>query len=245
MDAFGQLDRAEGAVEPQHVYIAKRDHRGHECFRVAAGEHVRAVVQIKTCLHHQGHLPAGFFHRQAGGVDGALDAQQILHRFDQDDIGPAGEQAAHLLGVTVEHHVPRHVPEADEFCSRADRSDHIARAVGRFKLVAGAPGKLGGDAVYFEALVAQISFGKHQFHSAERVGFDGIATYFEKCFMNLLNHVRPGEVDDFADIFVAEPVALQVEGACLQVGAHSAVEHHDAFLSELDKGFTHEKVVLS
>ena len=53
--------------------------------------------------------------------------------------------------------------------------------------------------------------------------------------MDLLDHVRAGEVEHLGDVLVPHPVALEVERAGLEIGAHRAVEDDDALAGEVEK----------
>ena len=57
--------------------------------------------------------------------------------------------------------------------------------------------------------------------------------------MDLLDDVRAAEVQHLGDVLVAQPVALQVERAGLEVGAHRAVEDDDAPAGEFEQGRFH------
>ncbi len=229
VNALGEFGRAEGTIQPEHIHIPKRTHRCHQRFRIAAGEHVCAVIQIKARLHHQRDRPAGFFHCDARGVCGVFDTEQVLLRFDQQHIAAAGEQAAHLLEIAFEHFIPGHMAQADELRARADAADDVAGAVGCLESVAGAPRDLRCNFVDLERAIVQVGFGKNEFHPAKRVGLHAVATDFKKRLVDLLNHLRAGQVDYFADVFMSEPVPGEVKRASLEVGSHRAVEHNDTF----------------
>jgi hypothetical protein len=89
-------------------------------------------------------------HRDLGGVDRALDREQVLLGFDEQHIGAAGEQAAHLLEEAVNQRVPVGHAQADELAGGADRSDDITGTIGGFVFVASLTRDLGGGPVYLD-----------------------------------------------------------------------------------------------
>ena len=54
--------------------------------------------------------------------------------------------------------------------------------------------------------------------------------------MNLLDQIRPAEVQHFGGVFAAAPVALKIKRALLKVGAHRAVKNDDAPADQIEKG---------
>jgi hypothetical protein len=53
--------------------------------------------------------------------------------------------------------------------------------------------------------------------------------------MDLPDQIRSAQVQDLAAIFLSAPIALQIEGKCLQSGPHRPVEHDDALSRQIQK----------
>jgi hypothetical protein len=61
--------------------------------------------------------------------------------------------------------------------------------------------------------------------------------------MYFLDDVWATEIEHFGDVFVPEPVALQIESASLEIGTHRPIEDDDALADEIEEGSTHAKVL--
>jgi hypothetical protein len=83
--------------------------------------------------------------------------------------------------------------------------------------------------------MCEVGFGEDNLVGAEGVGFDRVAANFEEILVDFLDNLGACEVEDFRNIFVAEPVALQVEIPLLQIGTHRAVENDDALPDHIEK----------
>jgi hypothetical protein len=106
------------------------------------------------------------------------------------------------------------------------------------EFVAGTTGDFGGGFVVFKHSVGHAGFGEDDFVGAEGVGFNGVATDVEKCFVNFLDDIGAAEVENFGNILLAEPISLHVQGAGLEIGAHRAIEDDDALLNQIEKRFS-------
>ena len=80
----------------------------------------------------------------------------------------------------------------------------------------------------FDSPVGQAGLGQDDLAAAEGVGLDGVAADGQEALVDFLDDVRPAEVEDFGDVFLAQPVALQIERIGVQSGPHRPVENDDA-----------------
>ncbi len=243
-DNFTQFRRAKGAVDAQDIHFGIRFDGGHKRRWIGPRKHVGAA-QIKRRLHHDRQPSAHFGEDKIGGVDDALDAQQVLLRLDEQDIHPAGHEAAHLLGIAVEHCFPIGVSKGNQLGAGSDGADDIAWPIRCLKLQAGAAGDLGGDFVVLKDALGHLRLGHHDLVGAEGVGLNGIASNGQKVLMDFLNDLRAGEVQNFGDIFLAHPIALQIESAQLKVGSHRAVKHDHTPTNQFKKRQSHGHALLS
>jgi hypothetical protein len=223
----------------RHFDLVIGEERRHQRRRVGAGEHLVAPILVHRRLHHDRHPPPGLGEGAIGGHDAALDRQHVLLGFNEQRIDPAGEQAADLLEVAGLHRVPVGHAEGEDLRAGTDRTDDVTRLVRRLEPVAGAPGDLGGQPVALEHAVGHLRFGEHDLVGAEGVGLHTVAADGEKGLVDLLDHVRPGEVEDFGDVLVPEPVAGQIEGARLEIRPHGAVENDNALPGKFEEGGSH------
>ncbi len=103
--------------------------------------------------------------------------------------------------------------EREDLGARPDRADDVSRPIRRLELVARPPGDLGGDLVVLEDAVGHVGFGHHDLVRAEGVGLDRVAADRQERLVDLLDHLRPGEVQHFGDVLLPHPVALEIERA--------------------------------
>src|SRR5580658_4120481 len=74
----------------------------------------------------------------------------------------------------------------------------------------------------------------------EAVGLDRVAANFKKSLVNLADNIRPAEVENLRGILMAHPVALQIERAQLQIGAHRSSEDNEPLFDQFEKRKPHE-----
>src|SRR5262249_49035232 len=109
--------------------------------------------------HHDGNVVGGFVffvERGEGGGDGALGLEEVLAGFDDEDVAAAGEEAAGLLAVGLEHLVPVDLVQGDQLGAGAHGAGGEAWLVFGRVLVAGGAGDLGGGFVEGEAAVLDV-----------------------------------------------------------------------------------------
>ena len=61
-------------------------------------------------------------------------------------------------------------------------------------------------------------------------------TDVEERLVDLLNHLRPGDVEHLRNVLLVPPIALEVERARLEIRTHRAIEDDDALTDEIEKG---------
>ena len=153
---FGHLLRAGGAVEADQRHIERADHRRR-------GGDVGADQQRAGGLHRHLHEDRRIVARCAAGdlgaVDGGLDLQGVLARFDQDRVHPAGDQAAALFGQRGFQRVVADVAQAGQFGAWTDAADHPA-VRGRRRMFRRLAGQFAGDLVDLERAVGEVEFAQ-------------------------------------------------------------------------------------
>ena len=232
---LGHLDRAGGAVHAQgeEGEVAQR---GDAAGDVGADE--GGAELLDGDLDHDGHVPAGviadigcevaFFEDGEGGAQGALDLEDVLRGFEEEDIGAAVEQAADLRGVAGVHGVPVDVAERDEFGARSHGADDEARAVGGGELFTRGAGNFGGGLVQLVYAVHEVLVLHGVQLRVEGIGLDAIGAGGEEVLVDALDDLGAGEQQDLGAVLPAEVVAVEIEvGDVVDGGAHRAVEEED------------------
>ena len=111
-DGFGQFVGPERAVHAEHVDFGIRLERRDERRRVGAGQHALAAVRSNDACTMIGRRRPTSAKTMFAAAMMHLMHEQVLLRFDQQHVHAAGQQAAHLLGIAVEHRVPVGVARA-------------------------------------------------------------------------------------------------------------------------------------
>ena len=96
--------------------------------------------------------------------------------------------------------------------------------------------QLGGATV----LRGHIGFGHHDLVGTERIGFDAITSDGQELLVDALDDLGPGEIEDLRDVLLPHPVALEVEGAQLQIGAHRPIKDDDPLTDKFEKRNSHD-----
>ena len=87
----------------------------------------------------------------------------------------------------------------------------------------------------FGGSITQLAFDQVFSAAVEGVGFDAVTADFEERFVDRLDHIGPAEVQHFAGVFMAAPIARQVKRARLEVRPHRAVKHDDPPANQIKK----------
>ena len=98
--------------------------------------------------------------RALGAVDGGLDLQRVLARFDQDRIDAARDEAAALLGERILERRVIDMAERGQPRARADRAQHEARPPVAAQRIDRLARDLGGAAVEREGALAHARLGR-------------------------------------------------------------------------------------
>ena len=152
------------------------------------------------------------------------------------------EEAAHLLGVTIEHRLPRRHAEREDLRAGTDRPDHVARLSGRRVAVGRGARELGAAPVDLAGPLGQIELGEHDLVCAEGIGLDAVGADGEVLGMHLLDEIGAGDVEDLRAVFTAEEILLYIPILRLDPGADAAVREEDAGAQAIEKACGHERV---
>ena len=220
-------------------------HRVPEGLGRLAGE--RAAGQVgDRARDHDRQLDALFLEHFARGEDRGLGVQRVEDRLDEDDVGAAVDEAAHLIGIGEPQ-----VVEGDGAVAgivdvgrdgggavgRAERAgDEAAPAVLLLRPQAGAAGKARAVAVEFVDHVLHAVVGLGDRCGGEGVGLEDVGAGERIAVVDVLDRARLGQRQQ---VVVALLVAGAVAEACspeillhqlqrLDFRAHRAVEHEDA-----------------
>jgi len=185
-------------------------------------------------LNHEGEAFAFFAHGVERGGGGDFGDVEIELGLDEDGVDAAIDEAADLFRVGEKEGVVIDVAEGDGFGAGADGAGDEARlAVG--EAGGGAFGDLDGGDVHFVGAVFEAELGEDDAVGAEGVGFDAIGAGGVVTGVDFLDDIGAGEDEEIDAVFlVPEIFEGEVEGEDL--GAHAAVEDHDAVFEEIEEG---------
>ena len=231
-DVLAHLGRAGGAVQAEHVGPQRVD-RGQGPADLGAEQH--APGRLHGDLDLEGDLAAGGGHGPAAGDHGRLHAQQVELGLDDEQVGPALEQAVGLHLVEVAQLGEADLAQRRRLGARADRAGHPpgvvrGREVGGHLL--GHPRRRHVDLV---GAVGQVVLGQRHAEGAEGVGLEHVAADLEVAGVQLGDDVGPGDGQQL--VAALERIAPEVVGGealGLQARAHAAVEDHHPLAGGLE-----------
>ena len=245
---FGQVIAHRGG--PERAIQADRErvgvaHRMPEGGRRLAGQSAAGSVgdgagdhdrQVDLLLGE--HLP--------GREDRGLGVQRVEDRLDQDEVGAAVDQTAHLFGVGGAKFVEGRRAEAGIVDVRRDRGRAVGRperagheaaaAVLPFGADAGAPHQPRAVAIELVDLILHRVVGLRDRGGGEGVGLDDVRAGDGVGVMDVLDRLRLGEDQEVVVAFqvalaapkAVAPEVLLVEPKPLDLRAHRTVEDQDA-----------------
>ena len=236
---------AERAVEPdrQRPGVA---HRVPEGGRRLPGERAAGEIGDRARDHHR-QPPALLREDLAGGEDRRLGVQRVEDRLDQDQVGAAVDEAAHLLGIGATEVVEAHRAEARVVDVRRDRGGAVGRperagdearpaVLGR-RPVERAADQPGPVEVQVVDAVLHAVVGLGDRGRGEGVGLDDVGAGDRVAIVDLLDRLRLGQ--DQQVVVALLRVAVDRAGAVpgevvlaepqpLDLRAHRPVEDQDA-----------------
>ncbi len=198
--------------------------------------------------HHR-QADAALLEHFLGGEDRRLGVERVEDGFDQDDVDAAIEQAVELFNVghaqLVEGDVARarvvHVGrDRRRLGLRAERAGHEARLVRRAVLVTGLARQLRGHQVQLVGQFRQVVVALRDRGGAEGVGLDDVGAGFQVLAVDLRDHVRPHQRQQF--VVALQVLAMAGEALAAEIGlaqlvaldhrAHGAVQDQDALAQQ-------------
>ena len=188
------------------------------------------------------------------GVDRGLGVERVEDGLDQQQIGAAVDQPAHLLAIGGAQLVEGDGAEAGIGNVRRDRRGAVGRAQRAGDKAAAAVflsrlrrrfarQRRAGDVEFVgDALHAVIGLGDRG--RGKRVGRDDVGAGAEVGEMDVAHRVRPAQIEQIVvaahlavpGVEARAAIALLVELERLDHGAHGAVEHQNALAHQVDEG---------
>ena len=204
---FVHLDRAGGAVEPQHVDAEgtqRRDGRAN----FGAGQH--APREFNGHLGLDGHDASVACHGAVTRGDGRLAREQVEHRFDDQQVDAALEETQSHFLVTRREVVVRDLTQGRELGTRTHRARNESRLTGRGVLVGDAAREHGRRVTELEGLVGDAVFGEHHGERPKRIGLDDVDAHVQEGTVQGFHGVGSSEHQQFIATF--ESAAPEVVG---------------------------------
>jgi hypothetical protein len=209
--------------------VERRQHR----LDVRAEQHLAALRQQRDRgLDRQ--LAAQLLECLAGAEHGRLDLEDVLGGLDDDQVRPAVDQAAGLLGEHVDELAERdpaqgRVVGGRQVAGRADRAGDEARVARR-------PARdLGCLGVDLERVLAKPPLVELDARALEGVGLDHLGPGLEHRRVHALDHVGTMQHQRLVALALEPTVVLAREVELLERGPHAAVEHDYAFAYGAEK----------
>ena len=122
---LSHFGRARRAVQADDIGL-HRFNCGERGTDFAADQH--AARCFDGDLHHDRNRDAARGHCSTGSNDCGLRLQEVVDRFNQDDVDTTGEEANNLCFVVVAQLCERDLSERRQTSARSDRSDHVTLA---------------------------------------------------------------------------------------------------------------------
>ena len=253
-DMRAQFLGAERAIEPERQRRGMRD-RVPERFRRLAGQQTAGAIGDGAGNHHR-HDDAPRFKLVGDGENRGLGVERVEDGLDQQRIDAAGQEPAHLLGVSEPQLVEGDGAKARIGNVRRDRGGAVGRAerAGDETLAAvfilGEPRRLAGEPrafrVQFIGDLGHAVIGLRDAGRGKRIGGDDVGAGAEIFEVDGAHRLRPAEIEEIvvAAHFAVPGVeagaakAFLVEPERLDHRAHGAVEHENALSGEAaQRGF--------
>ena len=223
-EVWPHLARAEGAVEA-HAEWPRVGDRDPERLDRLAGQRAAAAVGDRRGDHHR-QADAGLLGHLLDGRDGRLGGEAVDDRLDQQQVGAAVHEAAHLLGVGGPQLLERDGALRGVLDVGRDGQHPVGRADGprhEARLVRGARGPLvGRRAGQARGLHVEVAdrrlggvVGLRDGRRAERVGLDDVGAGLEEGVVDAAHDVRARQRQDVVvalqgDRVVREALAAEV-----------------------------------
>ena len=196
---------------------------------------------------------------------GGFGVQGVKNGLDQQHVGPAFHQRLNLLKVSRPQFLKIHIAcagvvhigaDAGSFGRGAQGPHHVAGMVWRGELVCRRAGDAGRGHVHLVGQIGHVVVRHGHRGGPESVGFDQVCTGGQVFFVDVADHVRPGQrqqlvVALYVPMEVFETVSLAIRPAvtratvlrfgqfeALHHGAHRAVQDDDAFLQKGGQGLS-------
>src|ERR1019366_8158523 len=181
-----------------------------------------------------------------------LEAARIEARFDQQEVGPAFDQAFGLqVVIGAQRGEGGGGGGVEVLVGGAHGTGDEARLVRRGVLVRDLARQFRGGEVQFVLAVRQFVVGESDPRAPEGVGLDDVRAGFQILPMDVLNDVGPRDVEDFRTVLPPQVVGLDGQGRLMDHGAHGPVEHEYTLFQAVDQrrvalqGGGHKGVFLS
>ena len=249
--------RAERAVQADRDRL-RVPHRIPERRRRLAGQQAAGAVGDGAGDHHR-HVEAGLLADFGNGVDRRLGVERVEDRLDQQQVGAAVEQPAHLLAIGFAQLVEGDGAEAGIGHVRRDRGGAVGRAQSAGDEAPLAVFLLGrGRRVARQRRARRVEFVGDALHAViglrdggggEGVGRDDVGAGAEIGEMNVAHGVRTAQIEQIVvaahlavpGVETRAAIAFLVELERLDHGAHGAVEHQNALSERRLERLTHAR----
>ena len=240
------MRRAQGAVESdrQYVSVANRIPEGFGCLT-----RERAARRIGDgARDDQRQLDTHFAHRRLHGEDSGLGIERVEHRFDQQQVAAAQNQATCRFAVGRHQIIEGYSPKARVANIGRQRSGTRCRTQcpgDKSRHARGARNVVGHLAR--QSCAAIIQFGDQRFHTivglrhrrrVEGVAFDNIGARLEVSAVDARDQLGTGQRQQIVITLDIAPIAAKslaaiaivVELFALDHRAHRTVQHDDALI---------------
>ncbi len=239
-DALRHVARAGAAVHPDDI-DGERFERGQRGADLRPVEH--RAEDLDGHLRDDGDASFDLLEVIEDGGQRRLRLQQVLARLDDEQIGAAVHEAAHLHAVGVTQFFEGGVAERRQLRPRPDGAGDPPRALLRRVVARHALRQLRRLEVQLVGHVRDLVLGEHDGRAAERVGLDHVAPDIEEARVNLLDRRRLTDEQVLrAALELRAAVVLQRQVLRLETRPHRAVEDDDALFQRVEK-ISHRKAV--
>ncbi len=230
---LAHLGGAGGAVEADHVG-AHRVESGQRGGDLGAGQH--APGELHGDLHLEGYLATGGGHGPAGAVHGRLDAEQVEHGLDDEEVDAALEEGRGLGLEAVAQLGVADLAERGELGAGTHGPGDEAGPVGRGEAVRDLAGDAGRGHVDLVGPIGEAVLAEGHREAAEGVGLDDVHADVEVGLVELGHHVGAGDGQVLVaalEVGAAEVVGAELEG--LQERPRGAVVHDHALVDQVQE----------
>ena len=219
---------ASGTVQPEHINWERLQNRHHGG---DIGTHQHGAGGFHGDAHHQRTTLTSGCKCLLNALQGCLDLQNVLTGFNDEQVNVASDQPLSLFGKGLAHLIKADVAKGWQLGGGSHRTRYKAGFLWRGVGIGHLASQFCGPLVDRKGLLLQVVLGEHGGCGPERIGFDHIATGFEKQSMDRLHRIRTGE----HEVLVAPLKGGSAEILCRQIhllqgGACGAVEHQNRLL---------------